>query len=366
MATRKKPMFSRSGQTFGSFNKENQTAADIGRQIKTNQFDPNNLTVDQVANLLIQNPEIRRSKNLYLAEELNESDIDALIDQHVNNLNERVFTLFKPQWKMNRKDAIALSLGKTDADKINSILQATDTAYRMKVMDDKITDCSFTLDKHIKLMAFYAYSRFLLNKNQLQVLYDLDVADRKKIIKDQIDFGDDRMAEAIKQFMKDGKIISVLKEAEEVYADVAKVADRYSIRMGDGKYFVASDDVQIAFRDPSDNPAWATWFLTAVPMNDIPDRAKLSLLPPEERKKHYPKVIPDRPIICHASLWQLGQASGVLLHTSWNHISVSYRWKIDKPIEISSILFKAVAHPAHIARNFGYAPQMRVPGEDWF
>lgn len=359
-------MFTRAGQKFGSFDPANQTPADIGRQIKTNQFDPNNLSVDQLKQLLIQTPEIRRAKNLYLAENLEENDIDALVDQHVNNLNERVFTLFKPQWKMNRKDAIALSLCKTDSDKINSILQATDTAYRMKVMDDKINDCQFTYEKHLKLMAFYAYSRFLMNKNQLQVLYDVDVTDRRKMIKDQIDFGDDRMAEAIKKFMKEEKIISVLKEAEEMYADVAKVADKYSIRLGDGKYFVASDEVQISFRDPSDNPAWATWFLTAVPMNDIPDRAKLILLPEDERKKHYPKVIPDRPIICHASLWQLGQASGVLLSTSWNHITVNYRWKIDKPIEIASILFKAVAHPAHIARNFGYAPQMRVPGEDWF
>lgn len=366
MATRKKPMFTRGGRAFGSFDQNNVTPADIGHQIKTNQFDPNNLTKEQLKNLLIQTPEIKRSKNLYLAEDLSETDIDALVAQHVNNLNERVFTLFKPQWKMNKKDAIALSLGKTDADKINNILQATDTAYRMKVMDDKIKDCKFTYQKHVKLMAFYAYSNFLMNKNQLQVLYDIDVTDRKKVIKSQVDFGDSRMAEAIEKFMKEEKIISILKEAEEVYADVAKVADKYSIRMGDGKYFVASDEVQVAFRDPSDNPAWATWFLSAVPLNDIPDRAKLALLPEEERKQFTPKPIPDRPIICNAQLWQLGQASGVILTTSWNHISVTYRWKIDKPFEIASILFKAVAHPGHIARNFGYAPQMRVPGEDWF
>jgi hypothetical protein len=363
----KKPTFTRSGQNFGQFNPANQTPAAIGRQIKTNQFDPNNLTQEQLDQLLIQLPEQRRKKNLYLAEDLNEAEIDALTMQHVSHLNERVFCAFKPQWKLNKKDAIAIQLGKTDSDKINSILQATDAAYRMSALEDKIgADCEFTFDKHVRLMAFYAYSNFLLQKNYLQVMCDMDVLDRKTVLQQQLNFGDDSMEEATKKLMKDGKILSILKEAEDAYADVVKVADKYSIRLGDGKYFVASDEVKVAFRDPSDNPAWATWFLSAVPLNDVPDRAKIILMPEKSRAKHYPKGIDDRPIICHASLWQVGQGSGLLLHTSWNHISVAYRWEIDKPIEIASILFKAVAHPAHIARNFGYAPQMRVPGEGWF
>jgi hypothetical protein len=108
------------------------------------------------------------------------------------------------------------------------------------------------------------------------------------------------------------------------------------------------------------------WLLKAVPLNSIPEPTALYLLPKEDWDKLYPKQL-ELPIICHASLWQVGKnQSGVLLHTAWNSISVSYRWIIDKPLEVSRIMFKAVSHPAHIARNFGIAPQVVSPGNDWF
>lgn len=338
-----KPLFSRSGKKFNP-NKPS-TGLNISNYDDLEQFVPS----------------LKKADNIYLG-----SLDNNLTNQHIYNLHTRVFSLFNPEWKMNKRDALATALGQGNPDTINSILQATAMAYKIHVVQDKIGDIQLTEEKHAKLMAFYAYSSHLMNKLQMQYLYDMDFSDRKEVLKECINFGDYHMEEAIKKMMKDGKIISILKEAEDTYADVVKVADKYSIRLGDGKHFVASDDILITFRDPSDNPAWATWFMKAVPLNDIPDRAKLILLPENERAKHYPKEIPDRPIICHASLWQLGQCSGVLLTTSWNHISVCYRWKIDKPIEVASILFKAVSSPCHLIRNFGYAPQMRVPGEDWF
>jgi hypothetical protein len=150
-------------------------------------------------------------------------------------------------------------------------------------------------------------------------------------------------------------------------AEILKLMDKYSIRLGDGKYFVASDNVKVSFRDPSDKPSWATWFLEAVPLASIPNRAELLFLKPEDRAQHCPPELSDNPIICHASLWKLeSDVTGLLFHTSWNHISATYRWKIAKPFEIASILFRAVSHPAHLARNFGYAPQIALPGNDWF
>jgi hypothetical protein len=218
------------------------------------------------------------------------------------------------------------------------------------------------MGKHIKLLCLYAFSEYFMTKNQMEVLHGIDVSDIGK----QLKLGNDNMTKALSKFVDEGKIISILQEAEGIYADVSKLADKYSIRLGDGKHFVASDNVRVVFRDPSDNPAWATWFLDAVPLANIPDRAKLVFLDEKDRETHMPESIPDRPIICNAQLWRLGQASGCLLTTSWNHISVSYRWKIDKPFEIASLLFKAVSHPGHICRNFGYAPQLRIPGDDWF
>lgn len=348
----KKPLFTRAGQAFGSF-------------AKNGPQQPPKLTPSELQKLIEQGPEFKREKNLFLAEDLSTEELMMLEDTHSANLNDRVFNKFKPQWSLSKKDAIALQLEREDEMNVNVALTATDRAHRVAGMGDKIDSLSFFNKRiHAQLMCMYAFSEYFLTRDRMKIIHGMTDKELKKNL--SLKEGDTKMVEAIKRFAQDGTIVNILQEAEGIYADVAKLADKYSIRLGDGKYFVASDKVQIAMRDPSDNPAWAIWFMTAVPLNNIPDRARLVFLPEEERQKYYPEAIGDRPIVCHASLWQLGQVSGVLLHTSWNHISVSYRWKIDKPIEIASLLFKAVAHPAHIARNFGYAPQMRLPGEDWF
>jgi len=189
----------------------------------------------------------------------------------------------------------------------------------------------------------------------------------KKLYNNAGDMESTQMQEAIEHFKETGKIVSVLKETEEAYVDIIKLADKYSIRIGDGTRFVASDGVKVTFRDPSENPAWAMWFLDAVPLAKVPDRAAMFFLPKEEWAQHYPEPLESHPIICHASLWRLDtNCTGVLLHTAWNNLAVAYRWKIDKPLDVARIMFKAVSHPAHIARNFGKAPQLVQPGEGWF
>ncbi len=320
-------------------------------------FDPSKMSSEELRKHLGGGVNYTKDQNIYKAEDLSLEDLEILISQHAGHLNEKLFNRFKPQFHLSKNTAIALQLG----EETSSILDATAQTYRVSTVSDYI-DPAITFNYHIKLLCFYSYVDFLLQRDRLKALNELDDSD---IQIEKINL-EPKMKEALKKFIKEGKVISILKDAEDVYADVAKLTDKYSVRLSDGKYFVASDEVQVTFRDPSEQPSWAIWFLSAVPLGKVPDRGKLALLPPEEQKKHYPEPISDRPIVCHASLWKLGEVSGVLLHTSWNHISVTYRWKIDKPIEIASILFKAVSHPAHLARNFGYAPQMTVPGEDWF
>lgn len=369
-----KPLFTRVGTQIGQTTRG--WASKAGQAVKSGRFNLNKLTEEQINELLIQNPSISRGKNLWMAEDLDMDQLEQLVARHCSFMNDNLFKQFSPMYRLSKRDALDVQLGKIDEDKINNILQATSASYKMSAMKDVIgSDYEFSLERHYQLLAMHAFLKFFQEKNRLHVLYDYDISDRKKIIKDVLEhseeaneysLGDFLMEEAIKKLIKDGKIISILKEAEATYTDVAKIADKYSIRLGDGKHFVASDEVQVVMRDPSENPAWALWFLSAVPLAEVPDRAKLCLMPEESRKKYYPKVLDDHPIICHASLWQLGQQSGCMLHTSWNHISVAYRWKIDKPIEVAALLFKAVSHPAHIARNFGYAPQVQIPGEEWF
>jgi hypothetical protein len=107
--------------------------------------------------------------------------------------------------------------------------------------------------------------------------------------------------------------------------------------------------------------------MDAVPLNKIPDLTKMIFMPKEEWEKIFPEPMENHPIICHASLWELPQnKTGVLLHTAWHNLSVGYRWTIDKPMEMAKIMFRAVSHPAHIARNFGMAPQAVKPGKNWF
>lgn len=346
-----KPMspISRGEHTFAGYGQSQGSEEGI-------RFDP--LKKDELKQALKVGPEYRKEKNIYKAEDLNMEELDILISQHAGHLNEKLFNRFKPQWHLSKNEAMALQMDKNEN---GSILSATAQSYKLATISDKI-DPAITFDQHVRLLCLYSYIDDFLSKEYLKVFHNME---DKEFEKEKINL-EPKMKEALKKFIQEGKVISILKDAENVYADVAKLAEKYAIRLGDGKYFVASDEVQITFRDPSDQPAWAIWFMSAVPLTKVPDRGKLALLPEKERKQYLPEPISDRPIVCHASLWQLGEVSGVLLHTSWNHISVSYRWKIDKPIEISSILFKAVSHPAHIARNFGYAPQMRVPGEDWF
>jgi hypothetical protein len=298
-------------------------------------------------------------KNIHLFKDLTDDENESLFYYHYNKLNNDFFNTFKPQWNLSKKEAFALQLDKYD--EINKTLLGTDKAYRVLGMNNNNLPSTITKEQHKKLLCLHCFSDYFKYKNKMEIMFDVDMSNPK----DQIKVDED-MASVINKFKEDGEIISVLKEAEGVYADVTKLSDQYSIRMGDGEYFVASDGIKICMRDPSDNPAWATWFLDAVPLGEVPDRSKLFFLSEGDRKRHMPEAIPDRPIICHATLWKLEQASGVLLTTSWNHISVTYRWKIDKPFEISSLLFKSVSHPAHIARNFGYAPQMRIPGDNWF
>lgn len=348
-----KPMspLSRDNKSFANYGKE-----ESGKNYDS--FDFNQMNHKEINEALYIDPSYRQEKNIYNADNLSIEELELLINQHAGHLNDKIFNKFKPQWKLSKNDALAIQLDESETN----ILSATGQAYKVSTINnDNIIDPSITLEHHIKLLCFYSYSDYFLKKDYLKIIHGLE----EDLSQEKINL-EPKMKEALKKFIKEGKVISILKDAEDIYADVAKINDKYSIRLGDGKYFVASDDVQISFRDPSDNPAWAIWFMNAVPLSKVPDRGKLALLPSKEREKYMPEHISDRPIVCHASLWQLGEVSGVLLHTSWNHISVSYRWKIDKPIEIASILFKAVSLPSHIARNFGYAPQMRVPGEDWF
>jgi hypothetical protein len=351
-----KPMspLGRGGQSFAGYGKSQGSEKGL-------RFDPSKMTPEDLKRHLAENAEKRYEKNIYNAEDLNEEELEVLIHQHAGHLNEKLFNRFKPQWHLSKNEALALQLGKDDYEEKTSVLSGTAQAYKLAAISDDI-DPYITFDQHVKLLCFYSYVDDLLQRDYLKVVHGVE---DKAFEKEKINL-EPKMKEALKKFIMEKRVVSILKDAEGIYADVAKLADKYAIRLGDGKYFVASDEVQITFRDPSDQPAWAIWFMKAVPLQKVPDRGKLALLPEEERKKYMPDQISDRPIVCHASLWKLGEVSGVMLHTSWNHISVSYRWKIDKPIEIASILFKAVSHPAHIARNFGYAPQMRVPGEDWF
>lgn len=322
------------------------------------------------------------SKNLFYVNDLNDDEKASLVISHKNRLNDSVFKLMTPNFKSNLQDMFYKAYTSSRNDNLNragKILANTADAYRRQAINSVNID-SVDFEYNKKLLCFYgSLNHFIKSKELLdandRVEYMLnnsgieveesEAKDDSLFLVENLTLDGD-MREALLQFIKKGNIVHVLKEAEDVYADVAKIEDKYTIRIADDKYYVASDEIKVQLRDPGEQPGWACWFLGAVPMTGIVDRASLLLLPEEEREKHMPKEISDMPIVCHASLWDLGGKSGVILHTSWNHIAVCHRWKIDKPIEIASMLFKTVRHPAHIARNFGYATQMNVPGDDWF
>jgi len=288
--------------------------------------------------------------------------------------------------------------GWRDADKANDI--AKNTAYSYKAIEQEIILSDddikrfLTKEKHMQTLMLHSNVGYITNKDRIDSINEeneeneeresiglrippdkgrgIAAWDSSSLFETNVDelinahevANMNGMEQAIDKFEKEGKIITTLDS--DLQADIIKLSDKYSIRLGDGKFFVASDDIKITFRDPSEMPSWATWFMGAVPLANIPDRATLFFMPPKEREKHFPKQLEDNPIICHASLWKFGEQTGVLLHTSWCHIAASYRWKINKPFEIASIMFRTASHPAHIARNFGYAPQLVIPGDDWF
>lgn len=178
---------------------------------------------------------------------------------------------------------------------------------------------------------------------------------------ENLDFDDNIKAQTI--IVDDAKVLAILEST--AWADLAIIKDKYTIRLGDGKYWVASDEIKIVMRDPSERPSWGIWFMSAVPLEKIPNQAAMMFMDEKEWGKYEPPSLGENFIVCHASLWQNKKKSLVLLHCSWNHLSSTYKWVIDKPIDVASVLFKAVSHPAHLARNFGYSPNLAIPGSEW-
>jgi len=317
--------------------------------------------------------EPEQTKNLYLMEDLTEAEKFTLF----RGINERLGVYF---------DSFKPAVRAQDHTKYNSVCYHTTTAYSYKPeLNFEIKPENVTEEKVIKACLLIAEKERLFNTDNKETATDLmgkedqnsedDVGLIKKVgskvLKELYHNSGDidkvEIMEALDHYKEQGKVVSVLEDSQKAYADIHTLTDKYSIRIGDGERFVASDKVKITFRDPSDNPSWAMWFLDAVPLSKVPDRSAMFFLPKDQWDKYYPEPLESFPIICHASLWQLpDNQTGVLLHTAWHNLAVAYRWQIDKPLDVARIMFKAVSHPAHIARNFGFAPQIREPGEAWF
>lgn len=233
------------------------------------------------------------------------------------------------------------------------------SAYRFMgkdiIADDKIRD-HLNQKNYIKAVS-------LVNNASL-----IKSTDRINFMKEQLSLDGEANVEGSFIDPNSGKIGELIVTLDSSYqTEIRKLQEKYFIRLTDGTYSVASNNVTVKFRDPSDKPSWAIWFLDAVPLVEIPNPSHLFFLSDEEKAKFEPTKLLDNPIICHASLWVINKnITGILLHTSWNHISATYRWKVEKPIEIASILFRLCGHPAHLARNFGYNPKLSFPGTDWF
>lgn len=297
------------------------------------------------------------------------------------NLNNVVFKLWEPYWPL---DDARLSFGLNGIvagknishdEYIENIYYGTATAHRFTGIKHKI-NAEKLAKRSQELNLLIAHYPAIYNKYKKE-LYEEAGVKMQKEIKSEEEWRKDRIQKIIDvNDQEDDRYVAPTELDEEkilitmqsdLFADVIKFQEKYAIRIGDGKYFVASDEIKIVLRDPSQRPAWAVWFLSAVPLDKIPEKAALLLMSEEERTKVMPEEIPDHLIICHASLWQMSEnKTGILLHTSWNHISATYRWVVDKPIEVASVLFKSVSHPAHLARNFGYMPNLAIPGDKWF
>ncbi len=335
-----------------------------------------NVSEDYIRKTLLGNKdeaELIKEENIFSV------DVDQIGADERKNLFNRLSEVI-------RSDFFGKFLPKQPIHSISVNNIAENTVYSYKAAEQKITlnddDIKkfLTKEKHMQALMLHSNVGYILNKGRI----DSMLVDRPKLIESFEEISMESFEEismenimdtlkeanmkgieqAVNKFEKEGQIITALNS--DFYVDIIKLFDKYSIRLGDGKFFVASDDIKITFRDPSETPSWATWFMGAVPLASIPDRATLFLMPPEEREKHFPKQLEDNPIICHASLWKFGEQTGVLLHTSWCHIAASYRWKINKPFEIASIMFRTASHPCHIARNFGFCPQLIIPGNEWF
>lgn len=312
-----------------------------------------------INNLLSEKVSFKNSQNIYLKsiKDLKQNELKIISEDYEFHLNEKLFKTFSLNKSYSSNDDNKINIKKSYSYINNNVLNL----QKYLISDDikyKILYCIFN-------------SEYLIKSEDINLIIDDEKDDYTiygfydELVKTNMETTMTNIETAYKAM--EGKHIITLSDQKKLKADICKLQEKYFIRLSDGNRYVASDDVKVVFRDPSSNPSWATWFLGAVPLKDIPNRAVLLFMDEDERQKHYPKEIQDHPVICHASLWKLGNdATGVLLHTSWHSIAVSYRWKIQKPIEIASIMFRACSHPAHIAKNFGYAPQMVLPGDDWF
>jgi hypothetical protein len=312
-------------------------------------------------------------KNIYLFDNLSDITINHISKSHYDAINDLYF--------------------KNNLMSTNNVYSYRDSIERGIVSSYKYLGVDLGIkvnfDTNIKYMALRSSYNLLSVKDNIDLLYNKDdfldenkdefedihtslvkelskIYDNNKFNGDLIKSNEELMNTALSQFLEEGKLISVLDTAKEAYAEVVKLQDKYSIRIGNGSYFVASDNIKVVMRDPSENPSWGIWFLESVPLSKIPDRAQLLFVPEEERSKYCPEEIPDMPIIVHASLWKLGENSGVLMHVSWHKFAATFKWAIKKPIEVASLLFKTASHPAHIIRNFQTAPKLLIPGHDFF
>lgn len=313
--------------------------------------------------------------------ELSNDGLQTLYERLCAQLNSVCFPKMYPGYKMESRGMLGSLVGafggpqpkrsKTD-EYVENILRSTVNAHLRTGFHPKLN--GQVLRRTLNYKRFQDINlilenfKHILHKEKMELLgFDEPLVSDNSETWDQMeDNDDDDIDENIKAqtiVADEAKILATLESG--AWADLAIIGDKYTIRIGDGKYWVASDEVKIVMRDPSERPSWAIWFMSAVPLEKIPDRAAMMFMDEKEFSKYSPPDMGEHFLVCHASLWKMKNKSLVILHTSWNHISATYRWLIDKPIDVASVLFKAVSHPAHLARNFGYSPNLVIPGDDW-